>query len=96
MLLIPFIENAFKHGISYSAKAEIDIKLNITNHQLLFQVKNQLFEKKESKASNSDSGIGLPNVNRRLELLYPERYQLDITKGENEFKVELKIDLKTK
>lgn len=95
MLLIPFVENAFKHGVSYSNKAEINIQLKVKNNKLDFLVTNLMFQKSDTKNSKSDSGIGLPNVKRRLELLYPDNHILNISEEENKFKVELSIDLKT-
>lgn len=94
MLLIPFVENAFKHGVSYSNTTEINIQLNIKNHKLDFLITNQLFQKPENDFSKSDSGIGLPNVKRRLELLYPGKHSLNITQVNDMFEVELSIDLK--
>lgn len=94
MLLIPFIENAFKHGISYSNNAEINIHLSVKNHKLHFAIKNQMFQTTSKSISEDNSGIGLPNVKRRLELLYPDKHNLNISQTEKEFEVKLNIDLK--
>ena len=96
MLLIPFIENAFKHGISYSNKAKIDIQLEVKNRKLYFIINNQLFKSAGNSIIKSNSGIGLPNVKRRLELLYPQGHQLEIIEEEDEFRVKLYIELKNK
>jgi len=91
MLLIPFIENAFKHGLSLKSKTLINILLKITEGKLLFEVSNTINH--TSKKLESASGLGLANVKRRLELLYPQQYQLDIQKTTNKYQVALKIDL---
>lgn len=78
MLLIPFVENAFKHGVGLIAEPIIDIHLTCTTDELYFSVKNKIApESAEDK--DFSSGIGLPNVTRRLELLYPNAHQLTIT-----------------
>jgi two-component system, LytTR family, sensor kinase len=83
MLLIPFVENAFKHGVGMIVNPTIDINLNTENNRLIFEVKNKVNRQfKEEK--DSASGIGLNNVKRRLELLYPDNHQLTI-KDEADF-----------
>ncbi len=93
MLLIPFVENAFKHGISYAAKSEISIYVLIKNGFLVFRTVNTIFETIPEFPDNS--GLGLNNVKRRLELLYAENYELEIDTKRNIFTVYLKIKLKT-
>ncbi|HEY8401906.1 MAG TPA: histidine kinase [Cytophagaceae bacterium] len=90
MLLIPFIENAFKHGISYRVKSYIYIDLIIEEHKLSLKVENSLAP--EPAERDSVSGIGLQNVYRRLDLLYPDKYLLNISKGES-YIVNLEIQL---
>jgi LytS/YehU family sensor histidine kinase len=92
MLLIPFVENAFKHGIGDVAHPAIDISLRSDNKKLHFGVQNTFNPKNKSEAGNH--GIGLNNVKRRLELLYPGNHSLLITKTENMYKVNLQIQLK--
>ncbi|MFX5734371.1 hypothetical protein ABTE21_20035, partial [Acinetobacter baumannii] len=75
MLLIPFVENSFKHG-GILQNPDIYIYLNVTDNKLNFVVKNKFEEKKVTK--DKTSGIGLQNVTRRLELLYPNKYSLKI------------------
>jgi two-component system, LytTR family, sensor kinase len=89
LLLIPFIENAFKHGISYTPPSTIKIKLAFFEETLTLYVENPLVE------SNSfgTSGLGLKNVTRRLDLLYPGKYVLDIGKTGKLHVVNLKIVL---
>lgn len=91
MLLIPYIENAFKHGTGMIENPTISISLGVINDQLTFEVANKYLEL--DRAKDKDSGIGLVNVNRRLELLYDKKHSLDINKTEEWFTVTLKIDL---
>ena len=74
LILISFIENAFKHGVVSDPNNPIEINIEVNNHDLLFSIWNKkgLFNKDES------SGIGLNNVKRRLDLLYPGKYVLNI------------------
>ncbi|HNQ68294.1 MAG TPA: histidine kinase [Bacteroidales bacterium] len=92
MILFPFIENAFKHGISYQNTSLINIKLKTEASRLFFEVENPIVEKSVGKESNHN-GIGLNNVKKRLSLLYPEKHFLDVTSDEGVFKVSLIIEL---
>ena len=91
MLLIPFVENAFKHGGSLIQHPEIYIYLAVDHNQLHFTVKNKFEEQETTK--DKTSGIGLANVIRRLELLYPEKHSLLIDKKEDWFTVSLQVTL---
>lgn len=91
MLLIPFIENAFKHGLSLKAKTLIKIFLEIVDNQLIFKVCNTINHSK--KSLEVASGLGLTNVKRRLELLYPQKHQLHIQQSPQEYTVALTINL---
>lgn len=88
MLLIPFVENAFKHGTGMIEDAVIDIELTSENNSLLFSVRNKYNDAIE-EVKDRTSGIGLPNVKRRLILLYGDEQQLDITRENNWFTVKL-------
>jgi two-component system, LytTR family, sensor kinase len=90
LLLIPFVENAFKHGVSYQDSSEIRIRLLCRGQMLYFSVENHI-AKHQGGAIEQGSGIGLKNVMRRLELLYPGRHQLRIDDDGNQYKVELEI-----
>jgi LytS/YehU family sensor histidine kinase len=90
MLLIPFIENAFKHGVSYQDSSEINIRLTCHDQALSFIVVNHI-AKSHGDEIESGSGIGLKNVTRRLELLYPGMHQLRISDKGNQYNVELNI-----
>ncbi len=90
LLLIPFVENAFKHGVSYYENSNIEITLVIRESVLTFTVKNNII-KHQDATLESGSGIGLKNVTRRLELLYPDRHVLSITDNGCSYQVELTI-----
>lgn len=92
MLLIPFVENAFKHGVGWIDDPMIDISLSVDDNILFFEVTNRFDDKNSQK--DSRSGIGLKNVKKRLELLYPGRHQIKISRGDDLFKVHLKLTLK--
>ncbi|MCU4163460.1 sensor histidine kinase [Carboxylicivirga caseinilyticus] len=93
LLFIPFIENAFKHGISYREASFIRIGMKTDGNSLSFHCVNSISKAPETKLTENHSGIGLENVKKRLQLLYPNRHQLEITKENDEFKVELNIEL---
>ena len=92
MLLIPFVENAFKHGSGMVEDPHIEIELNVANNHLRFTVKNKYKESKVGK--DKTSGIGLTNVKRRLALLYPGSHILKIDQDNNWFSVHLQLTLK--
>lgn len=94
MLLIPFVENAFKHGYGMIENPEIRINLNVKNQRLSFEVKNKF--NPENQQKDKTSGIGLANVKRRLELLYSNDYQLLIEQKENWFSIKLALHLKNR
>lgn len=91
MLLIPFIENAFKHGIGLLQDAYIQVKISTVGNKLDFSCINNYNPGNLSKDKNS--GIGLVNVKNRLKLLYPKKYELDIADSDGIFSVNLKLDL---
>lgn len=91
MLLIPFVENAFKHGMGLVPDPEIDISLKVSGNELLFEVKNKFIE--DDDAKDKLSGIGLSNVKRRLELLYGPNQELKINKQQDWFTVSLRLNL---
>jgi LytS/YehU family sensor histidine kinase len=90
MLLIPFIENAFKHASSYTDRTnEININLNRRDKAMILSVRNT----RASGAVSVSNGIGLKNVRRRLQLLFPERHTLDIGQTGNHFEVTLTLKI---
>jgi two-component sensor histidine kinase len=90
LLFIPFIENAFKHGISYRDQSFIRIKMQIDKGILLFTCDNSMGAHSESSL-NSGSGIGLENITKRLALLYPGKHTLNITRTDNQYSISLEI-----
>jgi two-component system LytT family sensor kinase len=90
LLFIPFIENAFKHGISYREKSFIDISLIADRDLITFSCINSLIKSRE-EAESTHSGIGLENVSKRLNLLFPGQHDLKINKSDTSFEVVLKI-----
>lgn len=92
LILVPFVENAFKHGINYKKSSFIRIDFNLEGGHLQFNVKNSNYDV-HRQDHREHSGIGLENVKRRLELLYPGRHTLDIRQSENIYETLLKIDL---
>jgi hypothetical protein len=94
MLLIPFVENAFKHGISLQEKSWIKIKLSCEDRQLKFEVRNSVHEALVNDPEKENSGIGLQNVRERLHLFYKGRYELNYGVEGKEFMVNLTIKTK--
>jgi two-component system, LytTR family, sensor kinase len=92
MLLIPFVENACKHGTGMIENAEIDIELRAKNSILQFSVRNK-FDKESAEIKDKTSGIGLTNVKRRLNLLYGGNHSLLITNKDGWFVVSLQLNL---
>lgn len=94
LMLIIFVENAFKHGISYREESFIDIKLRVENKRLLFSCCNS--KPTQVQRTNEKGGMGLQNVRQRLELLYDDDYTLDINDGEKTYEVKLDIPMQTR
>lgn len=92
MLLIPFVENAFKHGTGSVEGATIQIDLTAEKNILQFNVRNK-YDPSSTETKDASSGIGLSNVRRRLNLLYSKYHNLMITKKNNWFSVSLQINL---
>jgi two-component system, LytTR family, sensor kinase len=89
MLLIPFVENTFKHADITSPEAIIEFKLELKKGILYFDVDNQIKERNKDETT----GVGLKNVRRRLDLLYPGNHKLEIHNTENNFHVTLELNL---
>ena len=90
LLFIPFVENAFKYGVSTKEATTIDIKIHATAHQIVFEAKNTIATNISTHLDST--GIGIKNAKRRLALLYPGRYQLNISNENNTYQVSLKIN----
>lgn len=91
LMFIPFIENAFKYGVSTKEKTSIEIRLSANPESVSLFVSNTIV--KADNGIHDTTGIGINNVKRRLELLYPDRYSLDVKDDGNQFIVQL--DIKT-
>lgn len=91
MLLIPFVENAFKHGISFREPSCINITLQATGNVVKFAVYNSKHNKHGNDPEGDKSGIGLLNVKQRLELLYPGKHELLVSETEKIFSIRLTL-----
>lgn len=94
LMLIIFVENAFKHGISYREESFIDIKVRVEDKRLLFSCCNS--KPTQVQRTNEKGGMGLQNVRQRLELLYDDDYTLDINDSEKTYEVKLDIPMQTR
>lgn len=92
MLLIPFVENAFKHGTGMIEQAMINIDLKANKNVLCFTVQNK-YNGQSAEIKDKASGIGLANVERRLNLLYKKNHRLDIDRSNDFFTITLTITL---
>jgi len=91
MLLLPLVENAFKHGVHATDKSEIYIKLTQNGSNLEFEVENTYFEK---TSTSDEGGIGLTNTKRRLQLIYPNQHFISFgVTDQGTYKIKLKINL---
>ena len=88
MMLIPFVENSFKHGAIVNGVLVINILIKKIDDTLLFEVENSIIEK-----SKSEGGIGLENIQKRLKMLYPNAHALEINENDQRFKVSLTLQL---
>lgn len=88
LLLIPFVENAFKHGISYREPSWVRICLSVDQQQVAFAVENSRHNHMKPKES---SGIGLTNTTQRLEMLYPDRHRLQLAENEETYSASLTL-----
>jgi sensor histidine kinase YesM len=92
LLFLPFVENAFKHGISYRRPSFVDVTLKTNPGKIIFECSNSIGNKGEDLLK-SDSGIGLENVKKRLALLFPGKHSLKIFETESIFHVILQINI---
>jgi len=94
LMFIPFIENSFKHGISNQiSSGYVNIYLEIDAQEVNMTIENSKAATVPSPSGKKSGGIGLVNVKRRLDLLYPEKYELTIDNDPNTYTVKLSIDL---
>jgi two-component system, LytTR family, sensor histidine kinase AlgZ len=96
LIFITFLENAFKHGVSNNSKdAFVNIRIKIEGDNCYYSVENAKLSTKAAQEI-AKSGIGLSNVKRRLELSYPNRYNLDVSETDLKYYIELSISLNDK
>jgi two-component system LytT family sensor kinase len=88
-IFIVFIENAFQYGIDYKKHSFVDIKFEISDKTLRFNIRNSIHKSGDSQ----NPGIGLKNIRGRLDLLYPGSYSLEITSENDIFNLDLIISL---
>ncbi len=91
MMLIPFIENAFKHGVNSEQKSRIKIEIEINNSEIHLSVVNNKVTVQRDISERS--GLGIENTKHRLNLMYPAKHLLVIDNGKKEFSVSLHINL---
>ena len=89
MLLLPFVENAFKHGAQIDGIVNVLISLKVDENELNFTIKNSAISKENSK-----KGIGLDNIKKRLEMFYPGQHFLEVLQEEKVFIVNFKIPIR--
>jgi LytS/YehU family sensor histidine kinase len=93
LILITFLENAFKHGVvNNDPNSWVKISLQVIGKECVYEVENSKLNKVNGE-QHEKSGIGLLNVRRRLELSYPNKYQLQIEDLPDRYKITLKLDL---
>lgn len=90
LLLIPFVENAFKYGTDFNGKTDVSIKMEIFDEDFFFEVKNKIGTYRKDKIN---SGIGLNNIENRLKLIYPDNHSLRINKNDGIYSVHLELNL---
>lgn len=90
MLFLPFVENAFKHGAIVDGKLQIRMKFEVIKTQLFFHIENTT---RNGETESEKASIGLKNIRKRLELLYPDNYDLQVKTPKNRYVVTLKISL---
>ncbi|HLU88317.1 MAG TPA: histidine kinase [Cyclobacteriaceae bacterium] len=93
MMLIPFVENAFKHGISLQKKSWVKISLRCAEGSVHLDINNSIHRKSGQDPEKASPGIGLENVRKRLNLIYPQRHDLVIRENDLEYFVHLSIQL---
>lgn len=90
MILVPFVENAFKHGVKIESPSFINILITGSSDKIIFECVNSVYAINRP-AEQQPAGIGLQNVKRRLELIYPGRHTLAITMNDNIYKIHLEL-----
>ncbi len=89
LLFISIVENAFKHGVSATQESDIQFKMEVDGDEVLFMASNSDFHKTEQ--DRSGSGIGIDNLKKRLDLLYPGKYEYNIHRNNNMYIAEMRL-----
>jgi len=92
MLFVAFLENAFKHGVSIGRNSSIDVAISVNQKTLTFSCENADYSTTK-KVGEENAGIGLENVKRRLQLVYPNKHELKAGAEDGKYTVNLKIDI---
>ena len=93
LIFLPLVENAFKHGMKGSVDTQfINIGMDMNDTHIVFHIKNNKGSALKIK-SEIEGGIGLENIRKRLNLIYPSRHSMNVKDSKQEFEVELKIQL---
>jgi len=90
LLCITYVENAFKHGISYKHDSFIDVHIGTKDNSLLFECRNS---RHNDESASNDGGVGMRNARQRLDLIYGDQYSLKTQESDKEYYVELKINI---
>ncbi len=90
MIFLPFVENAFKHGAIMDGKLKVSMEFNISKDHLFFRIKNTA---RIESTPTEELRVGLPNIQKRLDLLFPERYKLQVETPDTSYVVTLNIQL---
>lgn len=93
LLFVQFLENAFKHGVSYNRKSKIIVRLGVDDNFISFYCVNSC-NNVEDKKNSVHAGIGIDNARKRLSLLYGDDFSLEINKSKDSFSVLLKIPVR--
>ncbi|WP_462318403.1 sensor histidine kinase [Marinilabilia sp.] len=94
LVLFPFVENAFKHGLSNEPDAYIKLSHKIIDRELIFMVQNSIVQHPGRQPGTNGHGIGLENIQQRLSLIYQNKYDLQINNDGKDHHIQLKIQLK--
>ena len=92
LIFIPFIENAFKHGVSYREQSFINISMKAENYTIIFECSNSI-PKPTDKSSVPEGGVGIQNIRKRLDLIYGEAAQLSMLTEASTFLLVLTIPI---
>jgi len=92
LLFVTFVENAFKHGVTYQHESFIHVSISINDDTLSFLCRNSKREESEEE-KKKPGGVGLRNIRERLDIIYGSSYKLNVSDGDKEYLVELEIPL---